>query len=169
MSLPRPPQSNPTGDPGPEQTLRLIARLPAPQGLEDRVLARLAAKPRPARVFFWPSAGGLHSRGWVHSAFARGAAAAAIVCVVTGGAWQVYLHVPPPPQAKVRMMPRTAAPGTGFSSANAVRTPKTLEGPTLHTGVSPQPLAAHQKRRATRKAAKLRPDAAGAQPALPPQ
>jgi len=128
MNLPPPPNPD---HPGFDETLRLIARLPAPQGLEERVLDRLAAVPR-GRVLAWP-----RGRQWMQSQLARGAAAAAIVCVVTGGGWAVYSRVTPPPAAKVAVLPVPAAP-RGFSSANAVRTPKTLEGPALH-GEEAQP------------------------------
>ena len=66
-----------------EETLRLIATLPAPAGLEDRIKSRLESAPRTGQVLFWPSAhkgGG----GWVRSSTVRAAAAAAIVFVVAG-------------------------------------------------------------------------------------
>jgi len=65
-----------------EVTLRLIARLPAPEGLEDRVMAGLKTAPRAARVLHWPAV--LQpATSWM-----RGAAAAAIVFVVAGGGWE---------------------------------------------------------------------------------
>src|ERR1700679_514866 len=70
-----------------EVTLQLIARLPVPQGLENRIHTRLRAAPRRARVLAWP----LPLAGeWM-----RAAAAAAIVCVVAGGGWGVFLRVHP--------------------------------------------------------------------------
>ncbi|MGB7546973.1 MAG: hypothetical protein WBM14_04420, partial [Terracidiphilus sp.] len=63
-------------------------------------------------------------------ATARGAAAAAIVFVVAGGGWGVYSRVQPAQATKVIAMPRVAAP-SGFSSAGAMRTPQTLNGPVL--------------------------------------
>jgi hypothetical protein len=126
-----------------EETLRLIARLPAPDGLEDRVLRRLDQVPRTARILTWK----LNSR-WIHSRIARGAAAAAIVCIVTGGGWEVYSRVAPPPAAKAVAMPPVVAP-RGFSSANAVRTPNTLNGPTLtHPEAAPRRLHGARNRRA---------------------
>ena len=62
----------------------------------------------------------------------RGAAAAAIVFVVVGGGWGVYLRVQPVQAPKVIAMPRVSA-GGGFSSAGAMRTPQTLNGPVLVT------------------------------------
>ena len=108
-----------------EETLRLIACLAAPEGLEDRVQAALAQAPQTARVLPWPL-----DRHWMHGTLARGAAAAAIVCFVAGGGWEVYSRVQPARAPQVIAMPRIATPG-GFSSANAIRTPETVIGPTL--------------------------------------
>ncbi|HEY6490015.1 MAG: hypothetical protein WCC26_07335 [Terracidiphilus sp.] len=125
-----------------EETLRLIARLPAPEGLEDRVHAAVRKAPQSARVLPWPA-----SPRWMHGAIARGAAAAAIVCVVAGGGWAVYSRVQPLTVPRVIAMPRVA-PGGGFSSANAMRTPTTLNGPTLtHPVASPK----RAKKRAAHK------------------
>ena len=114
-----------------EATLRLLANLPAPKGLEDRVMAGLKAAPRTARVLHWPSV--LHPTGsWM-----RGAAAAAIVFVVAGGGWGVYTRVQPGPTTKVIVMPRAGA-GRGFSSAGAMRTPQTVNGPLVAQPVTVQ-------------------------------
>jgi hypothetical protein len=119
-----------------EDTLRLIARLPAPDGLEERVQAGVRAKalaaPRKGRVLEWPAALRPGSE-WM-----RGAAAAAIVFVVVGGGWGVYSRVQPPQPARVIVMPpRMGAPG-GFSGANAIRTPNTLKGPLVpHAAAAP--------------------------------
>ncbi len=108
-----------------EDTLRLMATLPAPAGLEDRLCAGLSAAPRRARVLGWP--GGLHTNsGWM-----RGAAAAAIVFVVAGGGWGIYRSAPKLQAARTIVMPpRVSAPG-GFSNAGAMRTPNTLNGPVV--------------------------------------
>ena len=107
----------------PEETLRLIAALPAPEGLEDRVKAKLHSAPRRATVIAWPvNAGG----GWM-----RAAAAAAIVVAVAGGGWGVYSHiqVAPVPSAVVDSQPLT---GSGrFSTAGAMHVPQTVEGPVV--------------------------------------
>src|SRR3954454_14226029 len=70
-----------------ERTLRLIANLPPPEGLEKRVIARVRSAPRSGRVLSWP---GLvsPSDGWL-----RAAAAAAIVFVVIGGGWGINSRV----------------------------------------------------------------------------
>jgi hypothetical protein len=107
-----------------DETLRLIAHLPPPQGLEDRVHVALLSRPRRARILSWPSAPRLESN-WM-----RSAAAAAIVFVVAGGGWGIYSRVQQP-QAKVIVMPMHVATQGGFSSAGAMRTPNTLNGPVL--------------------------------------
>jgi hypothetical protein len=106
-----------------EETLRLIASLPAPEGLEDRVNAALSVAPRRGRVLAWPKTIRPES-SWM-----RSAAAAAIVFVVAGGGWGIYMRVERNQPAKVIVMPaRLPAPG-GFSGAGAMRTPLTLPGP----------------------------------------
>jgi len=107
-----------------EGTLRLIAELAAPDGLEDRVKAALQKAParHQAKVLDWPG------RRWTQSAWARGAAVAAIVIVVGGGSWGVYSRVQTH-QTPIAI-PHVGGAG-GFSSANAVRTPKTLDAPTV--------------------------------------
>ena len=114
-----------------EETLRLIAKLPAPDGLEDRVNAGLKSAPRTGHILEWPAmlqpAG-----GWI-----RGAAAAAIVFVVAGGGWGIYMRVQPNQPAKVIAMPRAGA-GGGFSSAGAMRTPQTLNPPVIAAPITGQ-------------------------------
>jgi hypothetical protein len=123
------------GSGGFEESLRVIARLPAPEGLEERVMAGVRAG-RGARVLEFPAALRPGSN-WM-----RSAAAAAIVFVVAGGGWGVYTRVQKPQAAKVITMPvRTAAPG-GFSNAGAMRTPNTLNGPVVTHPVVPKPVQA---------------------------
>jgi hypothetical protein len=106
-----------------ESTLRLIAALPAPAGLEERVNAGLHVRQRTGRVLAWPAVLRFDS-AWV-----RTAAAAAIVSVVVGGGWGIYAHVQPSQSAKgVAAPPHVASPVGGFSSAGAMRTPNTLNG-----------------------------------------
>jgi len=127
-----------------DATLRTIAGLPAPAGLEDRVKAALRREPagRQARMLEWP-------RGsWAQSAWARGAAAAAIVAVVAGGSWSVYSRVQPR-QAPI-VLPHVGGAG-GFSSANAVRTPKTLDVPTVHAESVPVKKEADRKKKAPQR------------------
>jgi hypothetical protein len=133
------PQTNAGADPrsnaaSAEDTLRLIARLSAPAGLEDRLMAGLHSPPRRGRLLQWPAI--LHPG----SSWMRSAAAAAIVLVVAGGGWGIYTRVQPaqPAQpAKLLVMPRAGA-GSGFSSAGAMRTPQTLQGPVVAEPVASQ-------------------------------
>jgi hypothetical protein len=113
-----------------EETLRLIASLPAPEGLEKRIEAGLRVAPRKARILPWPA----------ENAWARAAAAAAIVFVVIGGGWGVVALVQPSQPARVIAVPpdapHGAAPG-GFSNAGAMRTPQTLDHPVVAQPVVP--------------------------------
>lgn len=114
-----------------EETLRLIAKLPAPDGLEDRVNTGLKSASHDTRILQWPSV--LRPTGsWM-----RGAAAAAIVFVVAGGGWGIYMRVQPNEPARVIVMPR-AGLGGGFSSAGAMRTPQTLNPPVIAAPITGQ-------------------------------
>ncbi len=120
----------PNSDFGPdcgEDTLRLVAGLPAPAGLEERVHKALRAAPRNGRVLAWPAR--LRARTVLESHWVRAAAAAAIVFVVVGGGWGVYSRVQPGPGGKVIVMPQRAPSSGGFQGAGAIRTPETLPGP----------------------------------------
>lgn len=115
-----------------EETLRLIATLSAPAGLEERVRTRLRGAPQKARLLHWPAPAAAAvgtAGGWM-----RGAAAAAIVFVVAGGGWSVYSHVQGHPAAgALAAQPHVGA--GGFSSAGAMRTP---QGPSTPVLVHPQ-------------------------------
>ena len=131
------PESSSAGE-----TLRLIASLPAPAGLEDRVRTALCHAPnrdsqKKARVLPWPRRLNPQS-GWM-----RTAAAAAIVFVVVGGGWGVYTRVEHNLPAKVIVMPTRMPAAGGFSSAGAMRTPQTLPGPIAP--VQPKTLPAQPK------------------------
>jgi hypothetical protein len=112
-----------------EETLRIIARLPAPEGLEERVKERLRTAPASGRVLHWPASrsGG----GWMRSGGMRAAAAAAIVFVVAGGGWGVYSRIQPVAQPKVIAMPAPVNSTGGFQNSGAMRTPQTLQLPVL--------------------------------------
>lgn len=134
---------SPSGSDAAEETLRLLAHLPAPEGLEDRVQAGLrgAAKAasQPARILAWPVI--FHSAsGWMQSSVLRSAAAALIAFVVVGGGWVVSSRVQvAQPATAITIPPRTAAP-SGFSSAGAMRTPQTLNGPIIEPPAVVHPL-----------------------------
>jgi hypothetical protein len=118
-----------------DETLRVIANLPAPEGLADRVQVRLRKAPRSTRILFWPPAFAPGIMGYGHAL--RGAAAAAIVCVVVGGGWRIYSHVQPGPSARVILMPAPASPPRGFSTAGSMHTPDPR--PVILHQIAPQP------------------------------
>jgi len=101
-----------------EETLRIVAGLPAPEGLEDRVHSRLWTGPRPVLN----SSLSFNTRNGFGGAM-RFAAAAAIVCVVFGGGWGVYSRVQPGPDAHMIGMPAAGGPARGFSTAGSAHTP----------------------------------------------
>ncbi|MGA3045945.1 MAG: hypothetical protein ABSD67_04945 [Terracidiphilus sp.] len=148
-----------------EETLRLIAKLPAPEGLEERVKAGVHARqlslPRSARILDFPAL--RPGSNWM-----RSAAAAAIVFVVVGGGWGVYSRVQQPQAAKVIVMPpRVAAPGS-FSNAGAMRTPTTLNAPVVVLPVTPKQTEAKapvQTAKKMNRRAKIGASKAAAQPA----
>jgi hypothetical protein len=130
-------ENSKTGASGPgdfEETLRLIARLSTPEGLDERVQARLRAAPAAggARILAWPTALRLDS------AWMRSAAAAAIVAVVVGGCFGVYSRVESIQPARAVTVPLHFYTQGGFSSAGAMRTPRTLNGPMVeHPAATP--------------------------------
>jgi hypothetical protein len=110
-----------------QDTLRLIAGLPSPAGLEERVHKALRAAPRSGRVLAWP--GRFRAKIALESDWMRAAAAAAIVFVVVGGGWGVYSRVQPGPAGKVVVMPQLMPSSGGFAGAGAIRIPATIPGP----------------------------------------
>jgi hypothetical protein len=98
-----------------DATLRLVANLPAPDGLEDRMLAGLRSAPPSGRVLKWPG------ENWL-----RTAAAAAIVFVIVGGGWEISSHFR---SGNVVVTPSNTGTAGGFSNAGAVRVPQTLPSP----------------------------------------
>jgi hypothetical protein len=112
-----------------DETLRIIATLPAPVGLTDRVKARLDTASRGANLIAWPRAGA--DSGWMQGTVLRGAAAAAIVCVVAGGGWRIYSHVQPAPAARAIVLPARVGSSGAFSNAGAKHTPDTLNRPVV--------------------------------------
>jgi hypothetical protein len=111
-----------------EATLRLIAGLPAPEGLEERVIAGLRSGPRSGRVLSWPRL--LNPT----ESLLRSAAAAAIVFVVVGGGWGVYSRVQP---ISAIMAPPSTGTAGAFSNAGAVRVPQTVPAPVV---IQPAPI-----------------------------
>jgi hypothetical protein len=123
----------------PEVTLRLIASLPAPDGIENRVIANIRSAPPSRRVFNWPRLIN-PTEGWL-----RTAAAAAIVSVVLGGGWGVYSRIQP---ISTVALPNAGTAG-GFSNAGAVRVPQTIPTPVVTKPASGQPAAAEPAKKTT--------------------
>lgn len=122
-----------------DATLRMITTVPVPEGLEERVHATLRVAPRGARVLAWPTT--LRPQAaWLGSGWARTAAAAAIVFVVAGGGWGVYLRSPHA-ASKVVTMPSAQKAG-GFSSTGAIHTPDSIQGPLITNPATATPLIA---------------------------
>lgn len=138
-----------------DATLSVIAKLPAPAGLEDRVFATVVAAPRGGRVLTWPQP--THTHSWM-----RSAAAAAIVLVVGGGGWGIYSHVEQSTPTRAVVMPRRVVPQQGaFSSAGAIRTPQTLNGPVLKKAPKATPaVKAQPELKKTEKKVEAQPAAA---------
>ena len=118
-----------------EEILRQIAQLPVPAGLEDRLQMQLQAAlrraPRASGWFSFPRIDG----AWLHSATLRVAAAVGIAAVVAGGGWGVVTRTQPAAlQGTVAPAPSSVP---GFSSAGAIRTPRTLVGPVMETPKAP--------------------------------
>lgn len=111
-----------------EDTLRKIASLPAPAGLEDRVKAGLQSAPRRSAVIAWPLP---TAEGWMRGVWMRAAAAAVIVLTVAGGGWGVYssIQIAPIPSAFVE--PQLPSGVGRFSTAGAMHVPQTVEGPVV--------------------------------------
>ena len=120
-------------------TLRALARVTAPEGLEERVHTALRSASRGGgRVIEFPGEfpREFSARHASDSPWMRTAAAAAICFVVVGGGWGVYSRVQ---TARVIAMPsHISAPGGGFSNAGAMRTPQTLNGPVINHPQNPQ-------------------------------
>lgn len=119
-----------------EQTLRLIANLPVPEGLVDRVHEKLRSTPRRTRVLEWLL--WLGPGAFTYSAVMRGAAAAAIVFVVAGGGWGIYSRVQPLQPGPVIATPARIG-GSGFSSAGAMRKPDSPKGAVMTHAIQATP------------------------------
>jgi hypothetical protein len=118
-----------------ERTLRLVAGLDAPLGLAERVKARVApaqAAPARGRLLAWPQSRAGRAQ-WL-----RGAIAAGLLAAVAAGGAVAYRWVAPASMAHTA--PATARPAVQqkFSTAGAMRTPLTLQGPAA-------PLATHPR------------------------
>jgi hypothetical protein len=138
-----------------EETLRLLAELPPPANLTDRVHRRLAMeKARPERRSFWSL--------WMPAQRLQYAAAALLVVAVAGSTWSLY-HGHPQAEMKpgshmqtAPVLPSAASAGS-FGSAGAERVPPTLNP----IKVPPAP----KKKPSASKVAKPSPKKLATQPA----
>ncbi len=112
-----------------DRSLRLVASLPAPAGIEERVKAGLRVAPIATGVIGWPLTPLRAS--WAEASYMRAAAAAAIVMVVAGGGWGVFARFGPAPIPAAEAVQQRIHEGGGLSPAGAMRTPKTVEGPAI--------------------------------------
>jgi hypothetical protein len=159
------PHSGPSSGSGSgEETLRLIAGLPAPAGLEERVRRALRAAPRSGRVLEWPPK--FHAKAALESNWMRAAAAAAIVFVVVGGGWGVYSRVQPGPGGKVIVMQQRMPSSGGMPGAGAIRTPVTIPGPRVKEQETKG--SSDQETQTAKKSATPKKTATGQRPASKP-
>lgn len=127
---------------GAEATLRLIASLPAPDGLERRLIAGLHSAPSSRHIISWPSK--LKPSGnWF-----RAAAAAAIVFMIAGGGWGIYTHVQP---GTTVIAPLRVNPSGGFGNAGAIRTPQMVPAPVVAQPAPAQPADARAPKKVRSK------------------
>jgi hypothetical protein len=109
-----------------EETLRLIAQLPAPESLIDRIHARVrhqmaVENTTPARRGFWSL--------WSPGQRLQFAGAAALVLAFAGSMWTInHTHPAGAPTSSVpqAITPSQATPNSGFVGAKASRQPATL-------------------------------------------
>ena len=141
-----------TDEPGHEadETLRLLAELPEPDGLTDRVHQRLThAQVTPERRGFWSL--------WMPAQRFQFAAAGVLVVAVAGSMWSLHRSHPPAtgaqsaPAAVPAAVPAAAsarqggspADAGGFHSAGAERVPPTLHPIKVPPAPKKKPGAGH--------------------------
>ena len=126
-----------------ERTLRLVAELPPPEDLTDRVHQRLAVERESiaeregaARRGFWSF--------WQPARRLQFAGAALLAIAVAGSTWSVY-HSRNGAQAVTPVAPKPVAPqGTsGFTPAGAERKPSTLKPIKVPPAPKKKPGAGH--------------------------
>lgn len=132
-----------------EATLRLIASLPAPNGLESRVITGLRSAPLSRPIISWPAML-KPSESWF-----RAAAAAAIVFVIAGGGWGIYTHVQSGPTV---IAPLRVNPSGGFGNAGAIRTPQTVPAPVVAQPAPAKPADAKPPKKVRSKVSPVNQD-----------
>ncbi|HEX4322666.1 MAG TPA: hypothetical protein VHZ52_17255 [Acidobacteriaceae bacterium] len=135
-----------------EETLRLVAELPEPAQLTERVHRRIAdAQVMPERRGFWSL--------WLPAQRFQFAAAAALAIAVAGSMWSVYHGHPQAGTAKQSPAPvQSTPPSAGhFDSAGAVRVPPTLKPIQVPQGSKKKPAASHAKTKPSPKVLAAQP------------
>ena len=155
----------------PEQTLRMLAKLPPPDGLSARVQASLRTAPRRSSFFSFGNVFGLS--GWQQIGALRTVAAFGIVCVVAGGGWQIYSHVQTAPGTQGSAVPVHVNAGESsqgsFSTSGAIAKPDPLKAPVItHQIASPALMNQPQPIVPAKKSSKKKPEA-NAAPVRPEQ
>ncbi len=107
-----------------EHSLRLIASLPAPVGIEERVKCGLQDASSQTAVIAWPF---IPRRGWAQVSYLRAAAAAAIVLMVAGGGWGSPCAFRAGAFAAGNAVPQRIERRRSFRGGSK-RTPKTVDG-----------------------------------------
>jgi hypothetical protein len=131
------PNALPHSDHEPDETLRRVATLPPPVGLEDRVHHRLRSEQStlPARSI-WSL--------WMPARRLQFAGAAMLVLALAGSTWRLYhtkngaVVIQPAPQTS-----SPATPGNSFGSAGAERHPSTLTPIKVPPAPKKKPAASH--------------------------
>lgn len=118
----------------PDETLRLMAKMPAPEGLEERVQRRVDAemlRGEEQRHSVWSL--------WMPRRKLQFAGAAVLAAAVAGSAWSVYHGQRAAGNAAVKQAapaPAKSAAGNGFTPAGAVAVPHTLAP--IHVAPAPK-------------------------------
>jgi hypothetical protein len=140
------------------ETLRLLAELPPPDGLKDRVHRRLDARmdeELAPRRGFWSL--------WMPVRRLQYAGVAVLVVALAGATWSVRHSRDGAPGAQP-LAPAAAQPGHAFGSAGAEARPATLK-PIVVPPAGPKKKPGAGK--AAKRAAKAAPDAAAQTPVAP--
>lgn len=154
MTYPSPSSTYPQQSGDPEATLRLLAQLPPPNGLADRVHRSLANAPGPSAASgFWSLWRPVHRLQF--------AAAAVLVTAMAASSWTILASRHPATPATKAVAPAPAPQPSAFSTAGAEHRPSTLKP--IKVPPPPKASAVPGKKPSAAKSRALRPsDQAGA-------
>lgn len=128
-----------------DKTLRQLARIAPPSGLETRIHNRLAAAEEfSERRSFWAL--------WSPARRLQFAGAALLALAVAASTWSVYHgHPQPSTQSQTPVTPQVVAPkadsSTGFKTAGAERRPSTVAPIRIKPAPRKKPSASHVPKR----------------------